>query len=67
MYPVHFFPVELQKAAAWLPTAFARSQLAGSFTGKTDTFALLMLLCCSLVFLTAGIIIRLRQVKGVHQ
>lgn len=67
VYPVHFFPVELQKAAAWLPTAFARSQLAGSFTGKTDTFALLMLLCCSLVFLTAGIIIRLRQVKGVHQ
>ena len=65
IYPVHFFPVGLQKAAAWLPTAFARSQLAGCLTGRSDTASWLMLLCCSLVFFTAGSIIRLRQVKGV--
>lgn len=67
LYPVHFFPVSLQKAAAWLPTAFARSQLAGCLTGNTGPLPLLMLLCYSLVFLVAGCIIRLRQAKEVQQ
>ena len=66
MYPVNFFPVGLQKAAAWLPTAFARSQLAGCLTGNSDTFSWMMLLGYSLVFFAVGSAIRLRQVKEVR-
>ena len=63
MYPVYFFPVSVQRMAAWLPAGLARSQLAGCITGTTDGQTILLLLGYSVVFSAVGIAARVRAVK----
>ena len=63
MYPVYFFPVSVQRVAAWLPAGLARSQLAGCITGENDAKTALMLLAYALVFGIVGIAARVRAVK----
>ena len=62
MYPVHFFPVEVQKFAAWLPTGTARSQISQCLTGD-ESAALPLLLSHTLVFSLIGVAVRVRRVK----
>lgn len=63
MYPVHFFPVSVQRVAAWLPAGLARSQLAGCVTGTHDTQTALLLLGYSVIFCAVGMAARVRAVK----
>ena len=63
MYPVYFFPVSVQRVAAWLPAGLARSQLASCITGENDVQTLLLLLAYALVFSIVGISARVRAVK----
>ena len=61
IYPVFFFPLGVQRVAAWLPTGLARSLLAGCITGQSR--GLWGVLAYSAVFLAAGVLIRTRAVK----
>lgn len=63
MYPVFFFPVSVQKLAAWLPTGLARTQLSGCITGETDGKALVLLLAYGAAFCAVGVVARVRAVK----
>ncbi len=63
MYPVHFFPISVQRIAAWLPAGLARSQLAGCITGGHNTQTALLLLAYALVFSAVGTAARVRAVK----
>ncbi len=65
LYPVFFFPVTLQKLAAWLPTGLARSQLAGCLTGGIPDHNGLYLFGYSCVFFAVGAFVRCRRIKGV--
>ena len=67
LYPVFFFPVTLQKLAAWLPTGLARSQLAGCLTGSTPDHNSLYLLSYSVIFFTVSAFIHCRRIKGVSR
>lgn len=60
MYPVYFFPVAVQRLAAFLPTGMARAYLAGAYTGEGGV---LPLLGCSLVFCTVGVFARVVSAK----
>jgi len=61
MYPVYFFPVAVQKVAAWLPYGAARRFLATYFTGGQDGLGLLLVY--SAVFCAVGVLARTRAVK----
>jgi hypothetical protein len=63
MYPVHFFPVSVQKLAAWLPAALARSVLGGCISGQQDTATWALLLGWCALFAAVGIVARVRSVK----
>lgn len=63
MYPVHFFPISVQRIAAWLPAGLARSQLAGCITGEHNIQTALLLLAYALVFSAVGTAARVRAVK----
>lgn len=63
MYPVYFFPVSVQKLAAWLPAGLARSHLAGCFTGEQNWETVLLLLGYSVLFCAVGTAARVRAVK----
>lgn len=63
MYPVHFFPVSVQKLAAWLPAALARSMLGGCITGQQDGRVCGLLLAWCGLFVAVGIVARVRAVK----
>lgn len=63
MYPVHFFPISVQRIAAWLPACLARSQLAGCITGGHNIQTALLLLAYALVFSAVGTAARVRAVK----
>lgn len=65
LYPVFFFPVTLQKLAAWLPAGLARTQLSGCLTGNTPDYGGLYLICYSILFLTVSGLVRCRRIKGV--
>ncbi len=60
IYPVYFFPVGVQKAAALLPTGLARTQLTG------DAGATLGLLGYTLLFTVLSIWVRSRKIRGVE-
>lgn len=63
MYPVYFFPVTVQKMAAWLPAGIARSQLAGCITGEVPPQSLALLLGYTAAFCLVGVLARMRSVK----
>ena len=65
LYPAYFFPVPLQKVAAWLPAGLARSQIAGYLTGTDTLGTTLCLLGYSVIFFVIGAVVRVRRVKGV--
>lgn len=58
LYPVYFFPVGVQKLAAWLPTGAARDLLCGSG-------GLWLTLGYALVFFLAGSYLSCRKLRGV--
>ena len=55
MYPVFFFPMEVQRFSAWLPTGLARSRMAVAFTGTGDETQLLVLMAYCALFAGIGI------------
>lgn len=63
IYPTYFFPVEVQKWAAFLPAGLARTQLAGCFTGSAA--ATWHLLGYTAAFLGISIYARSRKIRGV--
>ena len=65
LYPVHFFPVQVQQLAQWLPTGLARSQLASCITGSAPDWTLLALLSDCAVMIAIGVISRVRHIQGV--
>lgn len=66
LYPVDFFPVEVQQLAQWLPTGLARGQLASCITGSTSTWTLPLLLSYCLVMTGIGIGARVQHIRGVR-
>lgn len=64
MYPVYFFPQELQRLSAMFPTGIARSQLAGIFTGHFDWANLGLLFAISLVCFCGGTAARIGSAKN---
>jgi len=67
MYPVFFFPVTLQKLAAWLPTGLARIRLSTCLTANPIDNTGRYLLGYSVLFLAISIFVRQRRIKGVAQ
>lgn len=65
LYPVHFFPVQLQQLARWLPTGIARTQLASCITGTAPAGTLVLLLGHCAAFIAIGVIARVRHIQGV--
>lgn len=65
LYPVFFFPVTLQKLAAWLPTGLARARLSGCLTGSDPDHSGVLLIAYSMVFLAVSAFVRYRRIKGV--
>lgn len=66
LYPVHFFPVAVQRVADYLPTGLARTQLAGCLTGADTTSTTLWLVGYAALFLLVALALRLRRIKGVR-
>ena len=62
MYPVYFFPLPVQKLAAWLPTGAARDQLIACVSGE-PTARPWLLWAYGLLFAALAILVRLRRVK----
>ena len=60
IYPVYFFPVAVQRLAAFLPTGAARAWLAAAYTGEGS---LLPLLGYSLAFCAVGVLARVLAAK----
>ncbi len=60
-YPVHFFPVSVQRLAAWLPTGLARDQLATALGGTGGN--LWALLGCCLAFWALGTGLRMAKIR----
>lgn len=67
LYPVYFFPVQVQQLAQWLPTGIARTQLAGCITGNAPVWTLPALLIYSGVFAAVGAWARVRHIREVAQ
>lgn len=65
IYPVYFFPIGVQKLAAYLPTGLARTQLAGCITGRSSTTATQGLLGYTALFAVLSIALRYRKIQGV--
>ncbi len=62
LYPAWFFPVGVQKAAAWLPAGMARRYLTGAITGHASREALLGCLGYSALFVAAGAGLRAKRI-----
>lgn len=67
LYPVYFFPVQVQQIAQWLPMGIARAQLASYLTGSTPAWTLPMLLLYSVAFTGIGTWARVRHIQEVTQ
>lgn len=65
MYPPYFFPAQVQKMGAFLPTGIARTHLSALLTGRTEAWPGLALMAYSLVFLALAAICRVRRMKEV--
>ncbi len=64
MYPVHFFPVSLQKAGAYLPPSMVRDCLAGILYGAQCQTALWSLLGLAVGFALLSVLVRYIRVSG---
>ncbi len=62
MYPAWFFPVTLQRLAAWLPAGLAREYLTAAVTG-IESHALWGLLGYTAIFAALGIMLRARRIR----
>lgn len=67
LYPVHFFPVQVQQLAQWLPTGIARTQLASCITGTAPAWILPGLLSYCAVFVAIGTWARVRHIQEVER
>ena len=67
LYPVYFFPVSVQEAAAWLPSAMGRTLLSTGITQADPTRPLLILLLGSLVCFLLGALVHCHRTKEVGQ
>lgn len=67
LYPVFFFPTQVQQFAQWLPTGIARAQLASCITGSAPVWTLPVLLGYSAGFLAIGAGARVRHIQEVAQ
>lgn len=67
LYPVYFFPVQVQQIAQWLPMGIARAQLASYLTGSTSDGTLPVLLLYCVVFTAIGVWARVRHIQEVVQ
>ena len=67
LYPVYFFPVQVQQLAQWLPTGIARMQLASCITGNAPVWTLPALLVYSGLFIALGAWARVRHIREVAQ
>lgn len=65
LYPVYFFPAQVQKIAAWLPAGIARSQLSGILTGKYSVLSMALLLGYSVAFIAIGTGSTCRRIREV--
>ena len=65
LYPVYFFPVQVQQLAQWLPTGMARTQLASYITGNAPAHTLPVLLSYSVIFIVVGMWARVRHIQEV--
>lgn len=63
LYPVYFFPANIQQLAQWLPTGLARTQLSGILTGSKPTWTLPVLLADCAAFLAIGVAARMQQIR----
>ena len=64
IYPVDFFPVQVQKLAAWLPAGVARSWVAGAWTGETSWTALGALLGYCALFVAVSLLTGRAAIRG---
>ncbi len=62
MYPVWFFPVALQRLAAWLPGGLAREYVTVAVAGG-ETHALWPLLGYTALFIVLGVALRVRRIR----
>lgn len=65
LYPLYFFPVQVQQLAQWLPTGIARTLLASYLTGSAPAATLPMLLCFCAAFVAIGMWARVRHIREV--
>lgn len=65
LYPVHFFPIQVQQLAQWLPTGIARTQLASCITGSAPSWTLPTLLGYCAVFVAIGVWSRVQHIQEV--
>ena len=67
LYPIHMFPVSVQRAASWLPAGIARSLLAGCITETGGGLQALWLLLYTGGFFAVGYAVNARRIKGVSR
>ncbi len=65
LYPVYFFPTQVQQLAQWLPTGIARAQLASCLTGSAPLWTLPALLLYTGAFVAIGVWARVRYIREV--
>lgn len=65
LYPVYFFPVQVQQIAQWLPPGVARTQLASYITGSAPEWTVPVLLSYCAIFTVIGVGARARHVRRV--
>ena len=64
MYPAFFFPIAVQKLAAWLPAGLMRRAFAGCVTGEFSPTVLLTLIGYSCLFILLSWLARKKGGKG---
>ncbi len=62
MYPIYFFPESVQKAAVYLPTSMARSQLSVLITGEPAGYEWAVLLSLSALLFVLSALVRRHKI-----
>lgn len=66
LYPITFFPDNLQKLAGFLPTGLARVQVANSMLGISSRVVMIALLGYGCFFFAGSMLVRKLKVAGVR-